>query len=412
MLLITAVLAGATSAPLMAQEGADVTPTPVVGSASGQTAPQQTPQETQTQQTQPEQQAETQSQDQQTTAPANQQGQAPSPSGGVGEPVLAQGLIYLNGGDVVWQVREVEVAESIGVAGNARVILQQEGNSVIRNDLTGKRTRLEPGEAYFAAAGDPYSTFAEGDGQASLWIFEVSNSNAVGEGAFYLSPNVAGYGEAVYDLEFTRHVVSAGGTAQISAGDGPSMVMVLSGQIEMTDASGSATLAERDGLIVDGAATIEGVGGQAVVVSMIIGPQVSDASAAPPAAPATSDTDTPVPTPATSDEASESAPAESAEPAQPSTSGGDYVTSVQVGAQESIGVTMYVDGVVMFDGWLEPGEWTAFYDGSVFEVYTTSGENTLFQNSCGGDPFFMGYESGDAYYVLEASASSCAPVGG
>jgi len=48
--------------------------------------------------------------------------------------------------------------------------------------------------------------------------------------------------------------------------------------------------------------------------------------------------------------------------------------------------------------------------GSEFEVYTTSGANTLFVNSCGTPAFNMGYEPGEAYYILRADESSCAPI--
>ncbi|HEV2127524.1 MAG TPA: hypothetical protein VGR22_02775 [Thermomicrobiales bacterium] len=376
----------------------EATPTPVVGSASGQ---QPTPPQQQTQQ-----QSEPATQQQQTSGPV----EAPSESD-TADPVIAQGLIYLTGDDVVWQVRDVDIAEPSTVTGNARVILQRSGETVIRNDLTGKRTRLEPGEAYFASAGDPYTTFPDGNTPSEVWTFEVSNSNEVGEGAFYLSPDVSGYGEAVYDYEFTRHTTTPGNPATIAAGDGPSMVMVLAGQVNVTDENGTASLTTRDGLIVNGDATVESTSGEAVVVSMTIGPRVSDESSAPPAAAQTPAEDvTTTDSDATGEETTQ--PVESAPPAEPSGESGAYLTSIRVGAAESIGVTLYADGVLMFDGWLEPGEWTAFYDGSYFEVYTTSGENTMFENSCGGEPFFMGYETGDAYYQLEAGPSSCAPVGG
>ncbi|MDQ4044953.1 MAG: hypothetical protein M3173_05840 [Chloroflexota bacterium] len=375
-----------------------VTPTPVIGSASGQ---QPTPVEQQAQQ-----ESEPGTEQQQTSGPVEAASESDTAA-----PVIAQGLIYLTGDDVVWQVRDVDITESATATGNARVILQRSGATVVRNDLTGKRTRLEPGEAYFAAAGDPYTTVPDGNTPSEVWVFEVSNSNEVGDGAFYLSPDVSGYGEAVYDYEFTRHTVTPGDPATISSGDGPSMVMVLAGQVNLTDESGTASLTARDGLIVNGDTTVESASGEAVVVSMTIGPQVSDESAAAPAAaqiPA-ADADT---TDGDTTGAETAQPAESAPPAEPSGDSGSYVTSIRVGAAESIGVTLYVDGVLMFDGWLEPGEWTAFYDGSYFEVYTTSGENTMFENSCGGEPFYMGYEAGDAYYQLEAGPSSCAPVGG
>ncbi|MDQ4044328.1 MAG: helix-turn-helix domain-containing protein, partial [Chloroflexota bacterium] len=79
---------------------------------------------------------------------------------------------------------------------------------------------------------------------------------------------------------------------------------------------------------------------------------------------------------------------------------GAYVTSISITAMnEPITVSMVADGVAVFEGQLQPGESTDFYDGSVFEVFTSSGANTEFTNSC-GTPFNMGYEPGEAFYIL------------
>jgi hypothetical protein len=378
-----------------------VTPTPVVGSTSGQlqAPPAQTPQ---AQQAQPTPTTGTG----QTTGPV-----AASAEGDTAVPVLAQGLIFLTGQDVVWQVREIELSGEETVTGNARVILQRSGTSVIRNDLTGKRARLEPGEAYFASADDPYTTFAEGGEPSVVWIFEIANNNDVGEGAFYLSPNVGGYGEAVYDFEFSRNVVASGETVQFEGGAGPSLMMVLSGTIDVTAADGTASLTAKDGLVVDAGASITATSSEAVYVTLTVGPEVSDTSAAPPAPADTPESSAPTQDGAADEETSDTtSAAPSGEPAQPSQETGEYVTSIKVGAVESVGITMYVDGELVFDGWLEPGQWTEWYTGTTFEVYTTSGANTQFQNTCGGEPFWMDFEPGETYYVLTASAESCAPV--
>jgi hypothetical protein len=331
-------------------------------------------------------------------------------AGDTAPPVLAQGLIYLTGDDVIWQVREIEISGAETVTGNARVVLQRSGASVIRNDLTGKRTRLEPGEAYFAAASDPYTTFPDGTQASVVWIFEIATTNQVGEGAFYLSPDVPGYAEATYDFEMTRVVVADGEASEFTGGDGPSLLMLVSGSAEVTLKNDVASLKAKDGLVVDDSAIVTATGGEAVYVAFTIGPKVADTSAAAPAAaqaPATTgDAGTAETTETPGDEA-----AQQAAPAEATGENGAFVTSIKVGAVESIGVTLYVDGVLVFDGWLEPGQWTDFYTGSVFEVYTTSGANTSFQNTCSTEPFWMDTEPGETSYVLQAGPSSCAPVG-
>lgn len=88
-----------------------------------------------------------------------------------------------------------------------------------------------------------------------------------------------------------------------------------------------------------------------------------------------------------------------------------YVTSISVTAQRTITLSITVDGETVFDGELAAGESTPFFDGSRFEVETSSGANTLFTNACSNQPFNMGYEDGSAYYILQADASSCGPIG-
>jgi cytoskeletal protein RodZ len=90
---------------------------------------------------------------------------------------------------------------------------------------------------------------------------------------------------------------------------------------------------------------------------------------------------------------------------------GTYVTSIAVTAVDTVSVSIVADGVPVFEGQLGPGESSGFFDGSTFEVLTTSGVNTTFTNSCSDVPFNMGYEQGEAYYILNADASSCPPVG-
>jgi len=69
-----------------------------------------------------------------------------------------------------------------------------------------------------------------------------------------------------------------------------------------------------------------------------------------------------------------------------------------------------VDGIVWFDGTLPAGSWSGPMNGTTFEVYTSSGVATLFENAC-GTQFYMGEEPGEAYYTLVADANSCPPPG-
>lgn len=91
---------------------------------------------------------------------------------------------------------------------------------------------------------------------------------------------------------------------------------------------------------------------------------------------------------------------------------GGYVTSISVTAADTIKLSVVADGVPVYEGQLGAGESTGFVDGSTFEVFTSSGENTMFTNTCSDVPFNMGYQQGEAYYILEADAESCGLAGG
>lgn len=360
-----------------------VTPTPVVGSTSGEL-----------QGAEPSPEAQESGAAAASQPPAESAGNAAS-----AVPVIAQGLIYLDGGDVIWQVREVELVgagEAGPVTGNARVILQRSGVSIIRNDVTGKRARLEAGEAYFASAGDPYTAVAEGDSRSIVWVFEISNSNDVGEGAFYLSPNVAAYDEAVYDMEFSRFLLEAGESAEVPQQSGPSLLTVVTGEVSVASGDGEAALSSQDGLVVESASTVTAEGGQAVYVTMAVGPTVSDETAAA-AAPADAPAETPDAA-ATGDSAAGTttdAAAETetqAEPTEPASDAGgldpagdedsDYATN---GDEQAAGLDPYdpdTDGDRILDGqeWAEFGtdpfvedtDGDGLIDGAEFDTYGTN----------------------------------------
>jgi cytoskeleton protein RodZ len=87
---------------------------------------------------------------------------------------------------------------------------------------------------------------------------------------------------------------------------------------------------------------------------------------------------------------------------------GQYVTGITITASADIYVEVTADGVSVYAGNLPSGQSTQQFVGSNFNVYTTSGQNTVFTNSCGAT-FQMGYETGEANYVLSANAESCNP---
>lgn len=378
------------------------------------TAPQGQTQQAQPTPT-PAQRSQSQGQGQSSSASGQDAGTEP------GAPaVLAHGLAYISGDQMVWQVRETEMPdEPEGISSSESVMLQRDGATIVRNDLTAKRAKLDPGEAYFIAAEDPYTVVSDTVGSLT-WIFGLVPSGDVADDAFYESPPIDDVDEGVYDLALVRYVLQPGESADLPVHTGPALLMVSAGEVEVEDESGLSTLAASDGQLMPGEGSVTNNGSSPVVYLVVmLGDEVDDTTAAAPQAPAasaptdtttgttgttgTTDT-TETTTDTTTETTTEEVPAE-----QPATdTSGQYQTSINVTAVNEIYLTITADGVTVFDGTLPAGASSGPVVGSVFEVSTSSGVNTSFTNAC-GDTFQMGYEEGEAFYTLTATAESCAP---
>jgi hypothetical protein len=200
--------------------------------------------------------------------------------------VIAHGLAYRSGSQVVWQVREVspaDAADAEAETSNAAIVYQAAGSSVIRNNITGKRALLNPGDAFFKAAGDPYTTMANSTGSLT-WVFEVVGATDVASDAFYESPLIDDYTEGVFDLQLVRYVLAPGDSAPLPQHNGPTLVMSTNGDVDVEGES-IALLATGDGQLVNGDATVLNNSQSPVEYGVIMfGDEVSDASAAAPSA--------------------------------------------------------------------------------------------------------------------------------
>jgi cytoskeletal protein RodZ len=102
------------------------------------------------------------------------------------------------------------------------------------------------------------------------------------------------------------------------------------------------------------------------------------------------------------------APTEPA-PTEPPAVDQSGMTSISVTALVDIYIKITADGVVKQEGMLLAGESTPQYAGAAFNVFTTTGSQTLFTNAC-GDQFTMGTEEGEVAYELGYNEDSCPPV--
>jgi cytoskeleton protein RodZ len=73
--------------------------------------------------------------------------------------------------------------------------------------------------------------------------------------------------------------------------------------------------------------------------------------------------------------------------------------TIRVIAEGDIQVTIAGDGVVMVSGWLGPGGATDWYTAAQFQVTTTDGNLTLFENAATGQQFYMGFGYNETYYL-------------
>ena len=224
--------------------------------------------------------------------------------------VIAQGLVALEE-PVVWRVREVAPlpAESApSETGGFSFTLQRSGTSIIRNDVTSKRARLEPGEAYFMSADDPYTRRAEGTTPSVTWVMELVAPNApagdpVRSGTVIFTGSTPyTYPSGTFDAELTRNVLQPNEQAALPAHTGPALIVTSVGSIETTDgANAPTTLAVGGAQVVEGPLTLRNASNAPAAYTVaIMGDRVENAGpAAPiPAAGGTPAAPAPAPAPA------------------------------------------------------------------------------------------------------------------
>ncbi len=339
--------------------------------------------------------------------------------------VVAHGLAFLSGEQSVWQVREISPESGTEAEiSSAAFVYQVEGTSIIRNDVTGKRALLDPGEALFKAGGDAYTTFSDSD-DSLIWVFEVVGPSDVASDAVYESPLIDDYREGVFDMLMIRYVLDPGETATLPDRTGPALVVSASGDIDV-NSGGIGLLGTGDGqLITEDATVANNSDSPAVFLMSAFGSEVGDATSSTGTAStdaAEEPTAEPAPDPATEAEeepAADEPVVDEPEVTQPEVTdppvtddGGAGAsgteTSINITAQAELYVVVVADGITVFDGPIPVGGQSGVIVGTTFEVYTTFGTGTLFTDACGSE-FMMGFEEGEANYVLESTPESCAP---
>lgn len=210
---------------------------------------------------------------------------------------IAQGLAafdeFSNG---MWRITElnpksVDEAPSV-IAPYYGFLYQMNGTTIIRNDTTGKRARLEPGEAYYFSANDTYTRYRE-DETSRAWLIEVVPSDAdpadsAGTVIFF-TDEIGSFPDDTRDLELISGNLQEGESSSIPDYEADCLIIVTVGTLEVTGDSGTKVLLAPAAFMMTSEFEIENNSSDPAVYAIAkIGPSVGNAA---PAAPTSSDDD-------------------------------------------------------------------------------------------------------------------------
>jgi len=300
---------------------------------------------------------------------------------------IAQGLATVDG-SLVWRVREIVPDPAADAAGaGASFTLQRTGASLVTNTETGRRARLEPGEAYFMTAGDPYTRAPIGGDPAIAWVIELVAVDAPApEGlaagrVLYTSAPIDEYGAATYDVELRRAVLMPGEVARVAAGSGPSLLLVTSGRLQATPEGGSpAPLNPGRGDLIEATTTVTTTDDQpAGYVVATLGDRVEGEETAPPA-PAQPTPAAAAPTPAAAAQPAQTTttqqPATEAEPPAAEPTPAPDLPAAAAGDSDGDGLADEREAALGTDPLNRDSDGDGLSDGDEIDVYGTDPFNT------------------------------------
>ena len=176
---------------------------------------------------------------------------------------VAQGLTGIEG-PIVWRVREVGLSAT-GAPETAATsfTLQRTGASVVRNELTSRRSRLEAGEAYFMPSSDPFLRYAVGSDPSIIWVVEMVTPEVAAPGApvsgtvLFTSDAINDYPKGTFDVELQRAILLPGEVSELPPHTGPALMMVTSGRVQASaDGGQPAEIGAGSGRLVTGGLTL------------------------------------------------------------------------------------------------------------------------------------------------------------
>jgi hypothetical protein len=184
------------------------------------------------------------------------------------EEVVAQGLAIFDVNPAIWRVVEIQPVtfnDATAISGDVSFTLQMNGVTIVRNEVTQKRARLEPGEAYFMSADDEYLRYSLQGTPSTLWSIQYVAPDAPDDEAggkiIYKSDPITQFPGGTRDLELVRNILLPGDAAPLTSHKEPVLLLATAGEIEVSaGADATVTLSPGNGLVLPGTATIRNKG--------------------------------------------------------------------------------------------------------------------------------------------------------
>ena len=166
------------------------------------------------------------------------------------EQTIAQGLAAFDSfTDGIWRITELEPRDIASAPSTTApyygFLYQMDGSTVVRNDVTGKRARLEPGEAYYLSVGDSYTRYRE-EVKSRAWLIEIVPEDASEDDAagtvLFTSKTIDGFPDNTRDFELMAANLMDGETGEIPNYEVDVLVMVTVGSVFAATEDGTVEL--------------------------------------------------------------------------------------------------------------------------------------------------------------------------
>lgn len=227
----------------------------------------------------------------------------PSPAAGHAS-VITHAVVDLPEGDTVWRIRAIEArASGTSVEAAYPAFVTVDGVPVlVEHGVTGLRQRVASGEAAVIAPGSEITIRSMGPDQSVTVVDVLPVSDATITGSTGTIGDAFSMTAGSYDVDVIRDVLAEGEAITIPGGNGPTQLLLRSGQAEVETSDESFTMAAGSNRLAAGDLTITATATDTIILAFRIGPDIAESELASPAAtpaPATAAPATPTPIPAT-----------------------------------------------------------------------------------------------------------------